>query len=186
MGKNKFSWKEFGFLLGVVIILVGLAAPHYVWVLERGNAANAQAALVNWVIAENSYFIQYKEYTNDWKALAVFEPFMDKSKGVFSPAGEAGEERFFAFSRAELYSAEKGFSFGIEIDEGSSSGKIYAVRAGSFFTYTLVAAFPEPVFICEAESTVGKWFCGRFSAYIDPFLLQKKETNPPVENSTQS
>ncbi len=175
MKKKKFSWKGLSILLLIVLVLAGVAAPHYVWTVERAKAGAAEAALINLSVAENLYFIHHKTYTYDWRELDRYMPQMEGMQGVFAPAGEEGEERFFSFSEKELSRARSGYSFGVELDESRTSGKIYAVRTGGILSYTLTESFPKPAFVCEAGNAAGKWFCNKFSDYILPFLMRKKE-----------
>lgn len=186
MKKKKFSWKSFSVLLGIVIILAAAAAPHYVWTLERSRAGAAEAALVNLAVAENLYYINHKTYTLDWNALKQYIPQTDETQGVFAPAAEPGEERFFAFSREDLSLAEDGYSFGIELNEDKTAGKIYAVRAGGPVGYTLSEAFPQPVFACDADGVSGKWFCGKFTKYLEPFLMRKNADAPGAQQPDSS
>lgn len=185
MKKKKFSWKSFSVLLGIVLLLAAAAAPHYVWTLERSRAGAAEAALVNAAAAENLYFINHKTYTRDWKALERYIPETGEMQGVFAPAGEPGEERFFSFSQEALSRAEDGFSFGIEISQDGKEGKVYAVRAGGPAGYTLSEAFPQPVFACDGDGMAGKWFCGKFSKYIEPFIMRKTAAEPGAKQTAE-
>ena len=172
--KKKFSGRRMLWLLGGAVVLAVLAAPHYIWTVERAKAGAAEAALVNVVIAENLYFLKHKTYTDDWQRLEPYISEIAKEQGVFAPAPEPGEERFFAFAEPDLQDGGEGFSFGIEVAEDATAGKIYAVRAGKFFSYTLSDSFPSPQFACEADSLAGRWLCDKFTAYIEPFLMRKK------------
>lgn len=186
MKKKKFSWKSFSVLLGIVIILVAAAVPHYIWTLERSRAGAAEAALVNVAAAENLYFINHKTYTQDWKALERYIPEMGEMQGIFAPVGEPGEERFFAFSPEALVLAEDGFSFGIEVSQDGNEGKVYAVRAGGPAGYTLSEAFPQPVFACDGDGVPGRWFCGKFSKYIEPFIMRKNGSAPAEKQTPEA
>ncbi len=170
--KKKFSWKSFLVLLGIVVVLLAGVSPYYIGTLERAKAGAAEAALVNVAAAENLYFIHHQVYTNDWHGLERYIPQNAEMQGIFAPAAEPGEERFFAFSQQDIQSGRNGFSFGIELNEDASAGKIYAVRSGGPVQYTLVENFPKPVFACEADGWAGRIFCKKFSAYIAPFLMR--------------
>lgn len=185
MKKKKFSWKGFSVLLGIVIVLAAAAAPHYMWTLERSRAGAAEAALVNLAAAENLYYINHKTYTADWNALERYMPEPTEGQGVFAPASEAGEERFFAFSREGLALAEDGFTFGIELGEDKTAGKVYAVRAGSWAGYTLSESFPRPVFACDPDGVLGEWFCGKFTKYVAPFLMRKDAAGAGAEGAAE-
>lgn len=188
MKKKKFSWKGFSWLLAVVVVILGVLYPHYIWTVERAKAGSAEAVLMNLAIAENLYFIHHQTYTEDWRAL---EPYFSKTpsiQGFFAPAAEPGEERFFAFSKPDLETAHNGFSFGIELNEDGSSGKLYAVRVGGVFQYMLGEAFPKPVFVCDPEGLGAKWFCKKFTVYVEPFLMRRiadQNNGLPVSESEQ-
>ena len=187
MQKKKFSWKAMTVLLLFVALAVAVVLPHYLWTIERAKAGAAEAALINVAVAENLYYIHHKNYTNDWQQLQRYIPENVEIQGKFAPAPEPGEERFFAFSQEGLENGRDGFSFGIELNEDSSAGKVYAVRSSGLFAYTLGEAFPKPVFSCEADGTAAKWFCNKFDAYIAPFLMRKtNQSATQAENAAET
>ena len=76
----------------------------------------------------------------------------------------------------------------VELNEDGSSGKLYAVRVGGVFQYMLGEAFPKPVFVCDPEGLGAKWFCKKFTVYVEPFLMRRianQNNGLPVSESEQ-
>lgn len=177
MKKKRISVKNMVILLGILLIGVCAALPHFIWVVERAYAGAGLSALVQVNVAENYYYLQHNVFTSDWQELD--KSFPPNLPGKFAPVSALQTKRFF-----QVEGTEEGFDFELHLQSDLSGGFVMAKREG-LVSYTLQESFPYPYFSCEGSNKLGQWFCRKFMVYTDDIML-KPQAGKNKESSSEN
>ena len=80
-------------------ILVSIALPRYVKVVEKGRSAEARTVLGNIRAAETAYYLEYDSYTTSLAALSVGVPTSCNASYYFNYTISGGGAAFTAQAR---------------------------------------------------------------------------------------
>ena len=179
MKKKRISAKNMLILLGLLVVLLGAALPHFAWVVERAMGGAGLSTLVQVNVAENDYFLTHHVFTTDWQKLDKRLP--PNLPGKFLPVSVITQERFF-----QVDGSKEGFSFQLNLADDLKSGSVTA-RKGGLISYTLKEQFPFPQFSCAGNNFAGRWFCKKFLVYTSEIMFKPQEKNAtsPSENQPE-